>query len=99
MPYLEVANAQGKKIATLSDAPLTIGRSPNNALPIDEAQASRAHCVVEKTLEGHLLRDLDSRNGTWQDGEKIEQVLLADKHEFFIGATRFIYHHGEPPQA
>jgi pSer/pThr/pTyr-binding forkhead associated (FHA) protein len=95
--YLDIISPQKQLRLVLSDTTVTIGRSPTNVLPIDEAQSSRAHCVIEKTIDGYRLRDLDSRNGTWQNSEKIEQVILVNKDTFHIGATSFTLHHGDPP--
>lgn len=97
MPYLDVFCGDEKRAVPLSGEPVTIGRSSTNVICINDGQASRAHCVVERMVEGYRLRDLDSRNGTWCAGERVENVLLADKTEFRIGAARFVFHAGKPP--
>jgi len=97
MPYLEVICGNERKNVPLTGEPVTIGRSSTNAILLTDSQASRAHCVVEKVIEGFRLRDLDSRNGTWCIGERIETVLLADRDEFRIGAAKIVFHEGDAP--
>jgi pSer/pThr/pTyr-binding forkhead associated (FHA) protein len=66
-----------------------IGRSPQCDLPLDEELASRQH--VEIVLEkGHYwVRDRGSRNGTFVNGEKIEdRRKLVDGDEIGVGSTR-----------
>ncbi len=97
VPYLEVTSPSLKRRVPLTDAPLTIGRSATNTVPLDDGQASRAHCVIEQRVEGFCLRDLDSSNGTWCHGEQIEQVILTDGDEFRIGAAVFTFRDGDTP--
>lgn len=98
MPYLDIVSPQSHHRLVLLNVPVTIGRSPTNSIPIDDPQASRAHCIVEKAVQGYRLRDLDSRNGTWQNSEKVDHVILADQDDFQIGAVRFTFHQGDAPE-
>ena len=53
--------------------PTTIGRSDDNVLVLDgDDYASGHHARVESGLDGTWVVDLDSTNGTYVNGERIE---------------------------
>lgn len=63
----------------LLDAEHTIGRLPANAITIADPSVSSNHARILRTDEGFVLEDLQSRNGSFVNGEKIEgKRLLAD---------------------
>ncbi len=54
----------------------TIGRVDDNTFPIAEASVSSHHCeILRKGLEV-VIRDLNSTNGTFINGEKISESVL-----------------------
>ncbi len=66
---------------------LTLGRSSSNDIPLGDKTLSRVHARLETSLEGLLLTDLDSRNGTMLNGVRIvrpspvhagDQILLGE---------------------
>lgn len=61
---------QGKELE-LSDDGLTIGRSPDSSLVIQDDYTSTHHARIEVRGANWLLRDLDSTNGTFLDGVKV----------------------------
>jgi DNA-binding NtrC family response regulator len=67
---------------------LLIGQSPSCALRLSDRQVSRRHLACE--LEGDLLRvtDLESTNGTWVNGLRINDVLLSGGETILLGTTR-----------
>ena len=65
-----------------------IGRSPQCELPLEEPLASRHHAEVVVERGAYFLKDRDSRNGTFVNGERIhERRRLADGDEVGIGTT------------
>ena len=63
----------------LLDAEYTVGRTPDNAIIVPDGSVSSKHARVIRTAEGFVIEDLQSRNGTFVNGEKVEgQRLLAD---------------------
>lgn len=54
-----------------------VGRHPDNDFQIDHATISTVHCEMVLQDSGVLLRDLESTNGTFVDGEKVREVRLA----------------------
>lgn len=49
----------------------TIGRAAGNRVCIDSDKVSRQHARIEWTGDHYLLTDLDSRNGTYLNGERV----------------------------
>lgn len=54
------------------DRPVTIiGRDRSQPICLPVAAVSRAHAQIERTAHGYLIRDLDSRNGTYLNGDRV----------------------------
>jgi pSer/pThr/pTyr-binding forkhead associated (FHA) protein len=61
------------KVVEAGPVPTTIGRSDDNVLVLDgDDYASGHHARVESGLDGTWVTDLDSTNGTYVNGERIE---------------------------
>jgi putative nucleotidyltransferase with HDIG domain len=73
-----------------------IGRHPDNHLQLSDKEASRYHAVIEYTRDGFRVRDLGSVNGTWVNGQRIDDMLLSQGSELRIGGTRMAFFM-EPP--
>jgi Transglycosylase SLT domain/FHA domain len=56
-----------------------VGRAPDNDAVIDGPEAaivSLYHCEIEREGAGFRVRDCNSRNGTWVEGERVEAAPL-----------------------
>src|SRR4051794_37666983 len=51
---------------------ITVGRAPTNAIVVKDERCSRNHAEVFQSQGQWTLRDLDSRNGTLVDGQRIQ---------------------------
>jgi ABC-type multidrug transport system ATPase subunit len=76
---------------TLRDLPkfesvLTIGRSSDNGLVLDLPVVSRHHAVIQRIGDHYEIVDLNSTNGTFVNGVRIEQHRLVDGDEILIGS-------------
>ncbi|HZO84214.1 MAG TPA: FHA domain-containing protein [Verrucomicrobiae bacterium] len=54
----------------------TVGRLPDNALQIPEGSVSSHHAEIEMRGNELFVRDLDSTNGTFINGEKIKEGVV-----------------------
>jgi pSer/pThr/pTyr-binding forkhead associated (FHA) protein len=54
-----------------------VGRHPDNDFRIDHSTISSVHCEIELKDSGVVLRDLESTNGTFVNGEKVREMELA----------------------
>ena len=78
------------KEAALKEIPLknpvyTIGRKPNNDIPIDNLAVSGTHAKVYKKGEQYYVEDADSLNGTFVNGKKVSIFALNEGDEILIG--------------
>jgi predicted component of type VI protein secretion system len=96
--YLEVWTATGRELVALEAGRLTVGTDPANdlALPADPT-LSRLHAALERYGAGWCVRDLDSRNGTFVNGQRVlRERPLHHGDELRVGATRLVYRSDEP---
>lgn len=72
---------------------LTIGRDPDCDVVVPMRQVSRHHSRVINSSEGIIVEDLGSKNGTFINGNRIQEPTpLADGDELQISlAQHFIY--------
>jgi biotin operon repressor len=65
---------------------LTIGRGSDCEITLAERQVSRYHARIERDEGGYLLRDLDSKNGTYVNGQQVsdQPYRLRDGDEIQI---------------
>ena len=69
----------------------TIGRATGADFIIDAALVSRVHCRVSALADGQLeIRDLESTNGTYVNGERIETARLASGDRLLVGRVEFV---------
>jgi diguanylate cyclase (GGDEF)-like protein len=70
------------------DGELIIGRDQEATLRLSEDEGvSRRHARVAPLGEGALLTDLGSQNGTFVDGDKVQERVLAEGMKIRIGQT------------
>jgi two-component system cell cycle response regulator len=85
-----VAGPEIGKRHALSASGLVIGRDPQVAgLVLVDPAVSARHCVVEADGDagGFRVADLDSRNGTFVNGEKVTERSLVEGDKIFVGET------------
>jgi pSer/pThr/pTyr-binding forkhead associated (FHA) protein len=69
----------------------TIGRLPDNDIVINRQSVSRHHARVERRGDGFMIQDLNSGNGTWVGGVRIDRHRLADGDAIRIGNAQLVY--------
>jgi len=69
----------------LLDGINVIGRAPDVAIQCDAPGVSRHHAQIRVSEDGATLEDLNSKNGTYLDRERITSVRLSDGDEIRIG--------------
>jgi type II secretory ATPase GspE/PulE/Tfp pilus assembly ATPase PilB-like protein len=97
MPTWRIKPLRGaSKPVDLSDARVSIGRGPENTVPLIDDQASRKHAIIEPDPHGgYKVRDLGSRNGTRLNEIRVEEsplksgdVIRVGQHEFMVEMER-----------
>ena len=65
--------------------PITIGRSPDNDLPVDNLAVSNYHAKIYFEAGRMVIEDLDSLNGTFVNDLRVERATLHDGDNIHIG--------------
>ncbi len=85
---LAVQEPGGRARTIIADGgPLTIGRTPDNALVLVDSRASRRHARLQAREGVLVLTDLDSTNGTRVNGARIREVVVGEGDVVEIGAS------------
>lgn len=69
----------------------TIGRDPEADVFLDDVTVSRHHAEVVRAPDGMVLRDLQSMNGTYVQGSRVEEAPLRTGHELQVGRFRLVF--------
>jgi ABC-type multidrug transport system ATPase subunit/pSer/pThr/pTyr-binding forkhead associated (FHA) protein len=89
-PLESIAPAEGFLMtapATIMEGekPITIGRLPENDIHLDAPDVSRHHAIITKLGQAYILRDQDSRNGTFVNEQLVKMAELHDGDILRIG--------------
>jgi pSer/pThr/pTyr-binding forkhead associated (FHA) protein len=80
-------------------AVLTLGRDSANDIVIDHPLASRRHARLEHDETGYFVRDLESTNGTYLNGDRIEGAhALRNQDRVWVADTEIIFNDPEATQ-
>ncbi|AZL09715.1 FHA domain-containing protein [Brevibacterium aurantiacum] len=70
---------------------VTVGRSPNADIFLDDVTVSRKHAEFIRTPSGFTLRDTGSLNGTYVGRQLIDSIELQNGADVQIGKFRMIF--------
>jgi pSer/pThr/pTyr-binding forkhead associated (FHA) protein len=73
------------KQVPIGSRPVTIGRSPDNDLPVDNLAVSTYHARVYFEGGRLVVEDMDSLNGTFVNDLRVERATLHDGDSIWIG--------------
>lgn len=75
----------------LPGAVKTIGRAARADFIVDRALVSRLHCRLTLSAAGTLLlEDLESTNGTFLNGERVERTPVSPGDLIKVGRVEFV---------
>jgi pSer/pThr/pTyr-binding forkhead associated (FHA) protein len=81
-----VSGPEKGKVHKLTKPRVVLGRQGSD-IPLNDAEISRYHCVLEVRESYINLKDMDSTNGTFYDEERVRAAMLQDGAEFRIGTS------------
>ena len=91
MSECRLHRADGSKNSfPLAQGPVTFGRGASANLRIDDEFVSRLHCEVFLRNGSAVIRDLNSHNGTFVNGNRTEESVLATGDKLQLGKTNLI---------
>jgi transcriptional regulator with GAF, ATPase, and Fis domain len=70
---------------------VSIGSAEGNEIRIEEEAVSERHCLVELADGRYVLRDLDSRSGTFVNGIPVKEREVVSGDEVAVGNTVFLF--------
>jgi len=70
---------------------VTIGRAPSNQIVVDHPSISAHHALLLRTGASYWLKDLNSTNGTWINGDCVTDVELKDGDTIRFGSVSAIF--------
>lgn len=91
-----------RQMIHLTSERLSIGRALESDLRLSSPYVSRAHAMVAVLQEGVFVSDLDSFNGTFVNGARIDRIQLNHLDLIRVGDCEIRYLKDsplEPPQA
>lgn len=81
----------------LGERPITLGRGAECDLVLADERASRMHCGIRRWDGDFYLKDLDSKNGTFVNGQRIDGLVkLNPGDRVRVGALVFSFESDAP---
>ena len=74
----------------LPGAVKTIGRAPRADFIVDAALVSRVHCQLTAGAAELEVVDLESTNGTFVNGARVERAMLRPGDKLGVGKVEFV---------
>jgi hypothetical protein len=78
LPFVHAIRKVQETFATM----ITVGRTGNNDIPIEDIQISKFHAFFRRTGNGYELEDAGSRNGTYVNDRLLEK---GRSHKIAVG--------------
>lgn len=88
-PHLEINGS----LYPLARAITRLGRGTETDIRIDDPGVSRNHCEIVLGTDV-VLRDLNSTNGTWVNGERVTELVLTEGTAIQMGGTTLVFRSG-----
>ena len=73
------------------DGEMTVGRSPDCGIFLDDVTVSRKHAVLRERDGDFFIEDQGSLNGTFVNRKRVESAQLEDGDELQVGKYRLTY--------
>lgn len=75
----------------IGDQPTAVGRDETADITIRDDTLSRRHFMIWREGDRFLVKDLNSQNGTWVDGQRVQGTTLRDDVRIAAGHTLFMF--------
>jgi pSer/pThr/pTyr-binding forkhead associated (FHA) protein len=75
----------------VKDEETTVGRDTGSAIFLDDITVSRRHAMIQRRDDGWFVTDSGSLNGTYVNGEQVDETKLATGDELQIGKFKLTF--------
>lgn len=75
----------------LQGSEVSIGRSPECSIFLNDMTVSRRHAKISRLESGYVIEDLNSYNGVWVNNKSIERILLVQGDLIQIGSFVLLF--------
>ncbi len=90
-PRLAAIGPCGPREHLLTKRKTTVGSASNNDLVVLGGRVSRCHALIKRRLGSYRVIDLESTNGTFINGRRVQAAPIARGDELRFGAVRFAF--------
>ena len=86
-----ISGPQGEIVLPLAKEKMTIGRSPNSDIFLNERTVSREHAIISKKGGTYQIMDCDSYNGLWVNNKNVSvsEIHNGDTIQVGVFCLRF----------
>lgn len=85
----QVEGTAGRRMHDVGDEVVTVGRSPDCSIYLDDVTVSRVHAEIVRGDHGFRIQDAGSLNGTYVNRVRVDAVDLRNGDEIQVGKYRF----------
>lgn len=82
---------EGKVLVSDKERLCCGAHSSNDLILVEDRTASRHHFEIQYTERGYLLVDLNSTNGTFLDGRRVERAYLSSGSQILAGSSTLVF--------
>jgi len=75
----------------VGEKPVVVGRNGRVQVSIEDEGVSRRHFIISRDGEDYVIKDLNSRNGTWVEGRRVSAEKLRHNDCIQAGRTLFLF--------
>ncbi len=75
----------------LSGQSMTMGREPDNDIIVENLLVSGYHARIDPAGRAYILTDLQSKNGTFVNGERVTSTKLKDGDQILVGKHTIVF--------
>ena len=91
-------NGKQELCVPIDESGARIGRDPGNAVQLSLPEVSKRHAFLQGSHQGWCVRDLQSRNGLFVNGNKVHEAVLLDGDRLTIGPYTLVFQIAEAAQ-
>ena len=92
MAYLLITSGnQAGKSVQLRFSDLIAGRECSREFQLLDPKVSRRHFKVRRQVNRFIISELDSRNGIFVNGQRVNECPLSDMDRIMVGETQLLF--------